>query len=124
VQKHQKITPAASKWLKSQKLIEGRAPNYYISAKVAEWTGQKASYIHKRGLDDDYYRRLITEYLRKYLKASRKELDELLIDKLPEVLTHEQKEHKVRNLLQTLRRGGVIRNAGSNKSPIWVLVHD
>lgn len=124
VQKHQKITPAASKWLKSQKLIEGRAPNYYISAKVAEWTGQKASYIHKRGLDDDYYRRLITEYLRKYSKASRKELDELLIDKLPEVLTQEQKEHKVRNLLQTLRRGGVIRNAGSNKSPIWVLVHD
>ena len=124
VQKHQKITPAASKWLKSQKLIEGRAPNYYISAKVAEWTGQKASYIHKRGLDDDYYRRLITEYLRKYSKASRKELDELLIDKLPEVLTQEQKEHKVRNLLQTLRRGGVIRNAGSNKSPNWVLVHD
>ncbi|MDD2464130.1 MAG: putative DNA binding domain-containing protein [Desulfobulbus sp.] len=121
VQKHQKLTPAASKLLKAQKLIEGRAPNYFISAKVAEWTGQKARYIRNRGLDDDYYRRLITEYLQKYAKASRKDLDELLFSKLPEVLTHEQKAHKVRNLLQSLRRGGVIRNAGSNKAPEWVL---
>ncbi|MBV5349855.1 transcriptional regulator, partial [bacterium] len=121
VQKHQKLTSAASKWLKAEKLIEGRAPNYYISAKVAEWTGQKARYIHNRGLDDDYYRRLITEYLQKYTKGSRKELDELLFPKLPEVLTHEQKAHKVRNLLQSLRRGGVIRNAGSRSTPSWIL---
>jgi ATP-dependent DNA helicase RecG len=121
VQKHHKITPAASKSLKAEKLIEGRAPNYYISAKVAEWTEQKAHYIRNRGLDDDYYRRLITEYLQKYSKASRKELDELLFSKLPEVLTEEQKEHKVRNLLQALRRGGFIRNAGSRATPIWIL---
>lgn len=121
VQKHQKLTAAASKLLKAQKLIEGRAPNYFISAKVAEWTGQKARYIRNRGLDDDYYRRLITEYLQKYAKASRKDLDELLFSKLPEVLTHEQKAHKVRNLLQSLRRGGVIRNAGSRSTPSWVL---
>ncbi|MFH0782291.1 MAG: hypothetical protein V2B20_10125 [Pseudomonadota bacterium] len=75
-------------------------------------------------MDDDYYRRLITEYLQKYSKASRKDLDELLFSKLPEVLTQEQKEHKVRNLLQSLRRGGVIQNAGSNKLPVWVLVSE
>ena len=121
VQKHRKITLAASKWLKSEKLIEGRAPNYYISAKVAEWTEQKAHYIRNRGLDDDFYRRLIIEYLQKYAKASRKEMDELLFPKLPEVLTREQKEHKVRNLLQVLRRGGIIRNAGSRSTPIWIL---
>lgn len=124
VQKHQKLTLAASRWLKAEKLIEGRAPNYYISAKVAEWTGQKARYIRNRGLDDDYYRRLITEYLQKYAKGSRKELDELLFSKLPEVLTHEQKAHKVRNLLQSLRRGGIIRNAGSRSIPSWVLGED
>jgi len=121
VQKHQKLTPAASKLLKAQKLIEGRTPNYYISAEVAEWTGQKARYIRNRGLDDDYYRRLIIEYLQKYARASRKEMDELLFAKLPEVLTHDQKAHKVRNLLQSLRRGGVIRNAGSRSTPSWVL---
>ena len=122
VQKHQKLTPAAAKLLKNEKLIEGRSPNSYSSAKVAEWIGQKARYIRNRGLDDDYYRRLITEYLQKYAKASRKDLDELLFPKLPEVLTQEQKAHKVRNLLQSLRRGGVIRNAGSNKAPEWVMV--
>lgn len=121
VQKHRKITLDASKWLRSEKLIEGRAPNYYISAKVAEWTEQKAHYIRNRGLDDDFYRRLIIEYLQKYAKASRKEMDELLFPKLPEVLTREQKEHKVRNLLQVLRRGGIIRNGGSRSTPIWIL---
>ena len=39
------LTPAASKWLKAEKLREGRAANYYISAKAAEWTGQKARCI-------------------------------------------------------------------------------
>ena len=43
------LTPAAYKWLKAEKLREGRAPNYYITAKVAEWTGQKARYIGNRG---------------------------------------------------------------------------
>ena len=33
-----------------RKLREGRAANYYISAKVVEWTGQKARYIGNLGL--------------------------------------------------------------------------
>lgn len=121
VQKHRKISQAAVKSLRAAKLIEGRSPNYFISAKVAEWTGQKASYIHNRALDDNYYRRLIVEYLQKYKRASRKELDELLLPKLSEVLTPEQKQHKVKNIIQSLRRAGALRNAGSNKIPIWVL---
>lgn len=55
VQKHQRLAKDEVRSLKSLKLIEGRAPNYHISAKVADWTGQKARYIHNRGLDDDYY---------------------------------------------------------------------
>jgi ATP-dependent DNA helicase RecG len=121
VQKHQKISPDAVKWLKAEKLIEGRSPNYFISARVAEWTDQKAIYIHNRALDDDYYRRLIVEYLQKYKRANRKELDELLSPKLSDVLSADQKQHKVKNLLQSLRREGLVRNTGSNKSPTWVL---
>lgn len=121
IQKHQRISSDAVKWLKAEKLIEGRSPNYFISARVAEWTDQKASYIHNRALNDDYYRRLIVEYLQKYKRANRKELDELLSPKLSEVLTASQKQHKVKNLLQSLRREGMVRNAGSNKSPTWVL---
>lgn len=121
VQKHRKIPQADAKRLRAEKLIEGRSPGYFISAKVAEWTGQKASYIHNRALDDDYYRRLIIEYIQKYKRASRKELDELLLPKLSEVLTPEQKQHKVRNLIQSMRGRGAIRNAGSRGAPVWVL---
>ncbi len=122
VQKHQPVPPVAVKRLRSERLIEGRAPNYYISAKVAEWTGQKARYIRNRGLDDIYYRQLIMEYLQQYKKASRKDLDDLLLPKLPEVLSIEQKQTKVRNLIQSLRRSGKIQNSGSsNKNPLWEL---
>ena len=121
VQKRQRLTPIETKSLRRDKLIEGRAPNHFISAKVADWTGQKARYIRYRGLDDNYYRHLIVEYLEKYRRAGRKEFDELLLPKLPEVLTIEQKQHKVRNLIQSLRREGVIRNTGVRAVPVWVL---
>jgi len=103
--------------LKAARLIEGRSPNHYISSRVAEWTGQKARYIRNRALDDDYYRQLVLEYLQKYERASRRELDALLLPKLSEVLTPMQKQHKTKNIIQSLRRNGIIRNTGSNKSP-------
>lgn len=42
--------------------IEGRAPNYYISAYVAEWTDQRARNIYSRAFDDEHYRKLIFQY--------------------------------------------------------------
>ncbi|MDP2821679.1 MAG: putative DNA binding domain-containing protein [Sulfuritalea sp.] len=121
IQKRLPIKADVAKRLRTAKLIEGRSPNYYISAQVAEWTAQKARYIRNRGLDDGYYQRLVVEYLHQYKRANRKELDELLVSKLPDVLSVEQKQHKVRNLLQALRREGVIRNAGTRGAPMWVL---
>ncbi len=121
LQKMVPITKDEARKLKADNLIEGRAPKYFISAKVADWTGQKARYIRNRGLDDSYYCRLVVEYLQKYNKASRSELDELLLSKLPEVLDTAQKKHKVRNLIQSLRREGQIFNVGSRGTPVWVL---
>jgi ATP-dependent DNA helicase RecG len=88
---------------------------------VVEWTEQKVHYIRNRG-DDDFCRRLIIEYLQKYAKGSRKEMDEMLFPNLPEVLTREQKEPKVKNLLQVLRRGGVIRDVGQDQHQSGCLV--
>ena len=99
--------------------IEGRSPNYFISAKVADWTGQKARYIRNRGLDDGYYRKLVTDYLQKYGQATRKDIDDLLLSKMPEILEPEQKAHKVRNLLQAMRRDGLIQREGSKTSAVW-----
>lgn len=121
VQKGQSLTSKDAKALRSAGLIEGRAPSYLISSKVADWTAQKAKYIRNRGFDDGYYKQLVIEYLQKYVKASRKELDDLLLPKLPEVLDAEQKAHKIRNLLQTMRRAELIERRGSKNAPEWRL---
>jgi ATP-dependent DNA helicase RecG len=121
VQKGQSISTNEARALREGKLIEGRAPNYYISAKVAEWTDQKARYIHNRAFDDEHYRKMIIEYLRQYKQASRQELNELLLPKLSDVLTDKQKSDKVRNLLQALRRGGVLQRQQSRKTSLWTL---
>ena len=49
--------------------------------------------------------------------ASRKEIEELLMDKLPEVLDETQKYNKVTNLLASLRKEGKI----YVKRRIWFL---
>jgi ATP-dependent DNA helicase RecG len=124
VQKGLSISGNEARALREDKLIEGRAPNYYISAKVAEWTDQKARYIHNRAFDDEHYRKMIIEYLRQYKQASRQELDELLLPKLSDVLTFKQKRDKIRNLLQALRREGHLQNLGGRQSSLWVLASE
>ena len=121
VQKKRPLSADEAKRLRTLKLIEGRSPNYYVSAKVAEWTGQKASYIRNKGLDDGYYRKLVTDYLRRYGQATRKDMDDLLLAKLPEVLDAAQKAHKIRNLLQAMRRDDLIHRTGPKMSAVWRL---
>jgi ATP-dependent DNA helicase RecG len=121
VQKKRTLALDDIRQLKALKLIEGRSPNFFISAKVAEWADQKANYIRNKGLDDGYYRKLVTDYLRKYRQATRKDMDELLLTKLPDVLDATQKAHKIRNLLQAMRRDGLIHRTGPKASAIWRL---
>ena len=119
VQKKQPLAADEVRALKALKLIEGRSPNFFVSAKVAEWAGQKASYIRNKGLDDGYYRKLVTDYLAKYGQATRKDMDELLLAKLPDVLDATQKAHKIRNLLQAMRRDGLIHRTGPKATAVW-----
>ena len=122
VQKGQRLTAKEAKSLRAAGLIEGRAPNYLISSKVADWTAQKAKYIHNRGFDDGFYKKMVIEYLQKYDTASRKELNDLLMPKLPDVLDAVQKDHKIKNLLQVLRRARQIENKGTRGEPVWQLL--
>lgn len=103
VQKRKELTDADVRQLKAKNLIEGRKPNFHISISVAEKTEQKADYILSRGIDDDYYKKLIDEYLKKFGKAKRADLEKVLKSKLPGVLTEEQKKHKIKNLLQAMK---------------------
>lgn len=121
VQKGQGLSGDEAKELRELGLIEGRAPKYFISAKVADAVDQKARYIHNRGLDDRYYQQLVLDYLKEYGKAARADLDALLLSKLPEVLTAQQKFHKVKNLIQSMRRAQLIYSVGPRSAAIWHL---
>lgn len=68
-------------------LIEGRKPNFHVSSKIALVTGEKADF------------------------------ENILLDKLPDVLDIVQKKNIVKNNLQTLRKQGVIQPVGKK----WIL---
>ncbi|ODS31328.1 MAG: ATP-dependent DNA helicase RecG [Candidatus Scalindua rubra] len=122
VQKRKPLADEDIKYLKGLGLIEGRKPNYVISAKVTASLSNeelKVHYIKQRGLDDEHYKKLIVEYLKKFGESPRKNIDKLLRDKLPDILTESQKKNKVTNLLSALRIKGIIRNKGYSK---WFLV--
>jgi ATP-dependent DNA helicase RecG len=107
--------------LKSKGLVEGRRPNLFVAARVAAATGDKAAYIRNRALDKTHYMQLVVAFLRQYRKATREELDQLLLSKLSDALSAQQKRNKIRNLLQEMRRDGTIRPTGPRKTAEWVL---
>ncbi|MHB1098142.1 MAG: RNA-binding domain-containing protein [Burkholderiales bacterium] len=121
VQKHLPLDDETLRRLRHSGLIEGRKPNVYVSAAVATATATKADYIRTRAQDDEFYAKLLMDYLEKFGGATRKEIDRLLLPKLSEVLTEEQKTNKVNNLLTKMRRKGIIINAGSDKASLWKL---
>jgi len=119
VQKKLPIDNEVIKKLRQDNLIEGRKPNLYVSSKIAKVTGNKVDYIKNRVLDDDYYEKLVIDYLHEFEKATRKEINELLYSKLSENFDEEKKTNKVANLLTRLRRAGKIHNTASKKAPVW-----
>lgn len=92
----------------SQKLVEGRLTSLYLSASVAKSIDESTGCIKNKGFDDKYYKDLIVEYLKQYGKAKKKDIRELLWDKLPDALSDVQKENKIRNMLTMLKKQGII----------------
>jgi len=121
VQKRLPLDDETVKHLKRAGLIEGRKPNFHVSAAIASVSETRAAYIKTRALDDKYYRKLVTEYLEKFGEASRADLGDLLMDKLSDALRVSQKETKIGNLLSTMRKEGEIVNTGPRKVPRWRL---
>lgn len=121
VQKKLPVEDEMVKHLRHAGLIEGRKPNLYVSASVAKVTDSKATYIRMRAQDDDYYAKLLTDFLEKFGQATRQEINQLLLSKLSDALDVKQKINKINNLLTKLRRRGVIENRGADKAPRWCL---
>ena len=122
VQKKLPLTDFEEKHLKSKKLIEGRKPNFFISLKVAQKTGQKADYTKNKGFDKQYYLNLIIKAIKQHKELSRKEIDDLLWNKLPDWMSDKQKKNKVNNLIAELSRNKIITNTGTFQDSNWVLI--
>lgn len=122
VQKHRHISKDAVKYLRKLNVIEGKIPNIFISSNIAESIGEKAQYVKNKAFDDDYYRQLIISYLNEFDKATKDDIRKLLFEKLPAILNEKQKESKIKNLLYSLSRKGVIKSVGKGtKTSYWVL---
>lgn len=124
VQKRVPISKEDHRRLKAASLVEGRYPNLIISGRVARLTGRKAQHIRERGFDNRYYLDLLLALIQEHGPVSRAEIDHLLLGKLPEVLTDNQKGNKIHNLLSLLRRNGAVRNTGTRTRPKWEVAPD
>jgi ATP-dependent DNA helicase RecG len=122
VQKKERINLDEAKRLRVQKLIEGKYPNLFVSAKIAALTGNKTTYIKNRAFDNEHYKKLVISFIQKYKSASRQEIDDLLLDKLSDALDDQQKRKKINNLLYEMsKKDESIKNIGTSRKPKWVL---
>lgn len=119
IQMHKKLNNYEIAYLRKRNLVEGRKESLHLSKTVAGNIGKKAEYIRNKGLDNEYYKNLLEQFIKQYKQASRKELNELLIPKLPEALTEKQKITKIGHLISALRNAGKIR-PGEKK--MWTYV--
>lgn len=124
VQKRLPLDGDSEKLLKAKGLIEGRKPNFFIAKPVAQQTGQKASYSKNKAFEKQYYLDLICKAVGEHGSLSRKDIDELLWNKLPDWMADKQKKIKIGNLIGELRRKNRIVNRGSDTQPSWALVNE
>lgn len=119
VQKHKPLKEEEIAYLRKKKFVEGRKNNLFLSSKIAttsQHVGLKSSYIKNKSFDDEYFKKLILEYINKFGRASRKEIDDLLLGKLSDNLTSQQKRYKITNLLTSLRTNEKIK---SGEKRMW-----
>lgn len=120
VQKKLPLSSSEEIHLKSKRLIEGRKPNYYLGIKVAQKTGQKASYSKNKAFHKSYYLDLIEKAIIQHTSLQRTDIDELLWTKLPDWMSTKQKKIKINNLISELRKKDKIKNVGTFKDPKWI----
>jgi len=121
VQKGLPISEEEIRSLRGKELIEGRKPNFHVSADVAKATDTMIDYLKKRGIDKDYCQRMVIELLQMQGVASRSEIESLLLGKLSDALDEDQKKNFIQNLLQAMRREGLLEVEGTTRWAKWRL---
>jgi ATP-dependent DNA helicase RecG len=103
VQKKRQISKDDAIELSKKGLIEGEYPDVYLSESISRSTGQLGEYVKNRGLRRQYYKDMIISFLEKATNgATRKEIDELLLDMIPK--STKNQVNYIGNLLYDMQR--------------------
>jgi ATP-dependent DNA helicase RecG len=92
VQKGGRLTSGEVAILRKKKLIEGRSPNLFLAANVAESIDEKAQYIRNIVHNVDYLKTMIVEHLKAYGSGKKSDFMKLVLPELPKTLNDKQKE--------------------------------
>lgn len=121
VQKQKPLLEEELKLLRGKGLVEGKKPNIIISAKVARFAGQKATYTRNKAFTNEQYFDWIIQGIKDHDSFSRQDIEQLIWDKLSDLYTEKQKKVKINNLISALRIKGKIKNIGNDFNPKWVM---
>ena len=121
VQKRKTISKDDYKSLRKSGLVEGRYPALYVSYKIAEAVGDKAGYVRNKGLDEKILKELIISAL-KNGPQKKADIYESVKHAFSDVLTEEKQYKKLSNLLQKMKKEGIIDVRGSAVHAEWFLV--
>ncbi len=120
VQKKKTISKEDYKLIKKSGLVEGRYPALFVSYKIAEAVGDKAGYVRNKGLDDKICQELIIAALQNG-PLKKTDIFEAVKHALPEVLSEDKKNKKLSNLLQKMKREGIVDVKGKAVHAKWLL---
>jgi ATP-dependent DNA helicase RecG len=115
IQKRLPLEKTQYRFLRKAGLIEGKIPNVYISAQIAELIDEKEQYTKNKAMDDKYYLDLIISYLHQFHSGTKADFMKLLKDKLSDALSDEQKDNKIRYFLTSLNKKGLIERTSNNR---------
>ena len=121
VSKKREISREDANRLRRKHLIEGRYPKVFLSKSVATVIGDKIGYTREKGLENESYRQLILDSIKKHDSLTKQEINTLVGDILPANLSDKQKRNRIDNLLRNLREDGLIFNIKSGSSSKWQL---
>lgn len=122
VQKKEVISKEEYSLLRKAGLVEGRYPHIFVSYKVANMVGKPAEYVKNKGLNKDVYEQLVINALMTMTKAKVSDIKAVLEGALPAIMDEKQQTKKVSNILQAMKREGIVNVEGTGHKARWMLV--
>lgn len=124
IQKKIPVTREQYNRLKKNGVAEGRFPNVFVSATVARAIGESAQHMKNRGMGVQYDMDQIYGLVLKHAPVTRREIDNLLMSRLPDVMSESQKKRRIHYYLTVLAKESKIVNRGSRRAPRWECYND